>query len=144
MDKKLDKIYDALKKVYKCTCKKSKTENVKVNNAPATRGRSRARIESNKTRELSVRRKSAGDILKDAGIAASAANVSTFTGAIGRGMNQAAAIKLVESAKAARSKARKNATAAKKNASKMASKKSKKVSSSSSSSSSNSSSGLSD
>jgi hypothetical protein len=144
MDKKLDKIYDALKKVYKCTCKKSKTENVKANNAPATRGRSRSRVETNKSRALSVRRKSAANILKDAGVAASVANVSTFTGAVAKGMNQAAAINLVRTAKAARGEERKKATAAKKNAEKRASKKSKKVSSSSSSSSSNSSSNLSD
>ncbi len=129
MDKKLDKIYDALKKVYKCTCKKSKTENVKVNNAPATRGRSRSRVETNKGRALSIRRKNSATILKDAGVPASGANISVFNGARSKGMNQAAAINLVKSMKAARAKARKNATAAKKAATKKPSNSSSSLSS---------------
>lgn len=118
MDAKLTKIYDAIKKIYKCTCKKSDSANVKPANV--TRGRSaepKKRINSNKTRAESAARKNAATILKEAGIAPSGANISVFKGAR-KSMNQAAAINYVKTMKNARSKARKNATAAKKAATK--------------------------
>lgn len=118
MDAKLTKIYDAIKKIYKCTCKKSSANNVKANNAmAATRGRSaepKKRAETNKTRAASVRRKNSATVLKEAGVPASGANISVFNGARAKGMNQNAAIALVRTMKNARSKARKNATLAKK------------------------------
>lgn len=117
MDAKLTKIYDAIKKIYKCTCKKTDTNNAMA----ATRGRSaepKKRANTNKTRAASARRKNSATILKEAGVPASGANISVFNGARAKGMNQNAAIALVRTMKNARSKARKNATAAKKAATK--------------------------